>query len=310
MNVIYNLNEIKQPLNNPVLTIGNFDGVHRGHLVLFDKVKDIAKSINGQSVVMTFEPHPIKVMKPGNGPPLITPTKQKLKLISESGIGLILCISFTKEFASLSAQEFVKDILINTIGVKEVVVGYDYTFGSGRQGDTQFLKNMGEELGFKVHVVEPIHLNNTLVSSTSIRQIVQEGNLEEAKRLLGREYQISGTVTRGAGRGGKLLGIPTANLIPVDELIPKKGVYAVITELNGQKHFGVCNIGHNPTFGENAMSIETHILDFSEDILGKEFTIRFIRHLRSERPFKNAQDLSEQIGRDIKEARELFNLHE
>ena len=310
MKVIHDLDEIKEPLENPVLTIGNFDGVHKGHLVLFDKVKKIAKSINGQSVVMTFEPHPIKVMKPGNGPPLITPAKQKLKLISESGIDFIICIPFTKEFASLSARAFIKDLLMDKIGIKEIVVGYDYSFGKGRQGDTSLLRTMGHELGFKVHIVEPIYLNDTLVSSTTIRNIIQEGNLNEAKRLLGRDYEITGTVAKGAGRGGRLLGFPTANLIPVDELIPKKGVYAVIAELDGVEHYGVCNIGHNPTFGENAMSIETHILDFSKDILGKEFRIKFIYRLRDETTFKSAQELSEQIGKDISRARELFGLHE
>ncbi|MFC1533056.1 bifunctional riboflavin kinase/FAD synthetase [Thermodesulfobacteriota bacterium] len=310
MNIIKDLKEIKKPLKNPVLTIGNFDGVHRGHLALFEKVKKIALGIKGQSAVMTFEPHPIKVMKPGNGPPLITPTNQKLKLLSDVGIDVIFCIPFTKQFATISAQDFVRNILVDKIGIKEIVVGYDYTFGNKRQGDINLLRVLGEELRFKVHMVEPIRLNHTLVSSTSVRNLVQDGDIAEAKRLLGRDYQISGTIKKGAGRGDKLLGIPTANLIPVDELIPKKGVYAVKADLDDGSYFGVCNIGNNPTFGGNTLSIETHLLDFHKDILGKEFNIKFIHHLREEKNFGSPQELSDQIREDIKRARKLFDLHE
>ena len=310
MNAFYKFEEIGKPFKNPVLTIGNFDGVHKGHLALFDKVKTIAKKIDGQSVVMTFEPHPIKVMKPGNGPPLITPTKQKLKLIEEAGIDVIICIPFTREFASISAQDFVTDILVNRVGIKEIVVGYDYSFGSRRQGDINLLRDMGNELGFKVHMVEPIHLDGTLVSSTSIRDFVREGLISDARRLLGRDYQISGSVAKGAGRGSKLIGFPTANLIPVDELIPKKGVYAVQAVVDNKHYYGLCNIGHNPTFGNNALSIETHILDFSEDILGKELTIIFMYPLRGEKTFSGAKELAEQIKKDVFRTRKLFGLNE
>ena len=150
---------------------------------------------------------------------------------------------------------------MKAIGIKEIVVGYDYTFGNKRQGNIELLRTMGTELDFKVHMVEPVHLGKTLVSSTSIRQFVQDGELEKAKRLLGRDYQITGTVISGKDRGGKLLGYPTANIKPVDELIPKQGVYAVIITLDDKDYYGVCNIGRNPTFGNNGLSIETHIFD-------------------------------------------------
>ena len=189
MHVIYDLNELKRPLKNPALTIGNFDGVHRGHLALFDKVKERAKATDGQSVVMTFDPHPIKVMKPGNGPPLITPIEQKLELISNAGIDVIICLAFTPEFASISAEDFVQDILSDKLGVKEIVVGYDYTFGHKRQGDVSLLREMGDRLGFKVHLTDPVHLDDAVVSSTSIRKLVQQGNLPDAKKFLGRDYQ-------------------------------------------------------------------------------------------------------------------------
>jgi len=306
--IINDLTELKKPLQKPVLTIGNFDGVHKGHLVLFDKVQEIANAIGGQSVVMTFDPHPIKIMKPGNGPPLITLIKQKLRLISEAGIDVIFCLPFTRQFGSISGRDFVREILVEGIGVQEVVVGYDYTFGNKRQGNINLLKDMGKELGFKVHVVEPVYFGQTLVSSTSIRNLVRAGNLAEANRLLGRDYQISGVVIKGAGRGTKLLNIPTANLSPVDELIPKRGVYAVEVEMDAGRYYGVCNIGHNPTFGENPLSIEIHLLDFSGDILGKELAINFIKLLREERAFNAEGELAEQIMKDIKRARELFGL--
>lgn len=309
MSVITDLNELEKPLKNPVLTIGNFDGVHKGHLALFDKVKSIARDIEGQSVVMTFEPHPIKVVKPGNGPPLITPVEQKLKLIAASGIDVILCLPFNMEFAAISANDFVNELLVNKIGVKEIVVGYDYSFGAGRQGNIEFLKKMGGDLGFKVHVVAPIHLNGTLVSSTSIRNLVKEGNLPEAKRLLGRDYQITGIVKPGMGRGGKMLGFPTANLTPVDELIPKKGVYAVKAYIHDKEYNGVCNIGVNPTFGGTALSIETHVLDFSDDIVGEKFTIRFMRRLRAEKTFKSKEELADQIKNDVIKARKILEIN-
>lgn len=308
MTIIYDLEQIKKPLENPVLTIGNFDGVHRGHLALFEKVKERAKEIGGASVVMTFEPHPIRIMKPGNGPPLITLIDQKLNLISNVGIDVILCIPFTREFASISAKDFIQDLLVDKIGIREIVVGYDYTFGHKRQGDITLLKEMGDKLGFKVHVLGPVHIDDTLVSSTSIRKLVQEGRISEAKKFLGRDYQIAGSIITGANRGGKLLGFPTANLDPMDELIPNRGVYAVTVLLDDKTYQGVTNIGYNPTFGDNALSVETHLLDFSKDVVGKNIRINFIERLREEKTFSSVDELTEQIGKDVQRAREILKL--
>jgi riboflavin kinase/FMN adenylyltransferase len=310
INFINDIKEIKRPLKNPVLTIGNFDGVHRGHLAIFDKVKQIARAVNGQSVVITFDPHPVKVMKPGNGPLLITPIKEKIRLISDTGIDVIFCISFNKQFSAISARDFVKEILVDRIGVREIVVGYDYAFGRGRRGDIKLLRDMGKEFGFNVHVIEPIHLDKTLISSTYIRDLVLKGDLVEAKRLLGRDYQISGTIIKGTGRGADLLGVPTANIKTLDELIPKKGVYAVMVDMADGSYYGVCNIGNNPTFGTNPLSIETHLLDFNKDILGKEFTIRFLHWLREEKKFGSKEELADQMMKDITRSRELLDLHE
>ncbi|MBN1103199.1 MAG: bifunctional riboflavin kinase/FAD synthetase [Deltaproteobacteria bacterium] len=309
MNLIRDLETLSNPLRNAVLTIGNFDGVHRGHLALFDLVKQRAEAIDGRSAVMTFEPHPLKVIKKGNGPPIITATEQKLKLIRDAGIEVIFCIPFTIDFASISAETFVREVLVKRIGVKEVVVGHDYTFGRGRQGNLQLLQRMGQDLEFKVHLVGPVHINHTLVSSTSIRTLIREGNLQEAKRLLGRDFQVWGTVVKGANRGGRLLGFPTANLKPSDQLTPKPGVYAVSVDIEGEHHFGVTNVGYNPTFGDSALSVETHILDFSRDIVGQEIKLGFLHRLRDEKRYDSVKELTDQISQDIRDARHWFEEH-
>lgn len=307
MKIFNNLSSVPGQLHAPVLTIGNFDGVHKGHLVLFDKVKERAKAIGGHSVVMTFDPHPIKILKPGNGPPLITPTEQKKRLIEAAHIDALLCLPFSERFAAITAEDFVTEILVKNIGVREIVVGYDYRFGYQQQGNMDLLKTMGTTYDFKVHEIGPIQIEDLPVSSTSVRRFVQEGDLFKAKKLLGRNYQISGTVVSGKNRGGKLLGFPTANLEVLDELIPAGGVYAVTVFIDGRTYEGVTNIGYNPTFGENPLSVETHLLDFSDDLVGKEIRINFAQLLRKEKVFKNVQDLSKQISEDIKKARECFD---
>ncbi|MDY6878889.1 MAG: bifunctional riboflavin kinase/FAD synthetase [Thermodesulfobacteriota bacterium] len=305
--VISDLKQIKKPLANCVLTVGNFDGVHKGHVALFEMVKKRARSIGGISAVMTFEPHPLKVIRPGEGPPLITLTKQKIQLISDEKVDYIFCIPFTKEFAAISSRDFVKEILVGTIGIKEIIVGYDYTFGHKREGNIELLQKMGVDNGFAVHVVGPQHSDGRLISSTSIRKLVQEGRLEEARNLLGRDYQISGVVVKGKNRGGRLLGFPTANLDLIDELIPARGVYAVRTLIDGQWFEGVTNIGHNPTFGNGVFSVETHVLDFSGDLLGKTISVGFVKYLRKEKTFRTVDELAGQIHKDIEKARRLFS---
>jgi riboflavin kinase/FMN adenylyltransferase len=306
MQVILNLNELTEPLTNPVLTIGNFDGVHKGHLALFDKVKERAKAIGGQSVVMTFEPHPLKVMRPADGPRLITHTGQKLELIEKAGIDIIVCVSFDREFAAIPARDFIENILVQKIGIKEIVVGYDYTFGHNREGDINLLREIGNKRGFVVHLVGPIQIDQTLVSSTSIRRMIQEGRLAEAKVLLGRDFEVQGTVVKGHNRGGRLLGFPTANLNPHGELLPKRGVYAVKLVVDDVLYNGVTNVGYNPTFGDTGLTVETHVLGYSGDLLGKTIKVRFIERLRDEKTFKSLEELSDQIAQDIAHAKEVF----
>ena len=306
MHIIEDLRQLNEPLKNPVLTVGNFDGVHKGHMALFEKVKERTKAINGQSVVMTFDPHPTRVMRPDHAPPLITPVQQKLHLIEQAGVDVIFCLPFTREFARITAQEFVEDLLVRKIGIREIVVGYDYMFGRGRKGNIDLLRELGNHYKFKVHVVGPVHIGKNLVSSTSIRNLIMEGKLDQARQLLGRHYEVAGTVVRGKNRGARLLGFPTANLKLIDELTPKQGVYAVRVIFNNKQYMGVTNIGYNPTFGNGAFSVETHLLDFSGDLLGKTIRVQFIARLRDEKTFESIQALAEQIRQDIQIARGLL----
>jgi riboflavin kinase/FMN adenylyltransferase len=307
MTTTYTLDNLPEDIKNPVVTIGNFDGVHWAHQAILKKVIERAKHLNGTSVVITFEPHPIKVMSPKKARPLITLLEQKRELVTNQGINIILLIRFTREFAAIAAREFVKDILVDKLGIKEVVVGYDYAFGRRREGNIKLLKELGQQFNFKVHQVGPVYVGKSLVSSTSIRNLIIDGNVSEAKRLLGRNYQIRGEVIRGRDRGGPLLGYPTANLRLADELIPKEGVYLVTVDLDGKIHQGLTNIGYNPTFKDKTLSVETHILDLSADIVKKKIKINFLYRLRDEITFASAKELSQQISRDIKQAREFFS---
>jgi riboflavin kinase/FMN adenylyltransferase len=226
--------------------------------------------------------------------------------MEDAGMDVILCVPFTKAFADISPQNFVQDILVDRIGVKEIVVGYDYCFGHHRVGDIKLLQKMGKDLGFAVHIIDKILLDEIVVSSTTVRNLVQEGRLSEAENLLGRHYQVRGTVVRGKNRGGRLLGFPTANLELVDELTPKLGVYAVKVLINDEIYNGLTNIGFNPTFGNNVFSVETHILDFSGDLVGETIRVNFIERLRDEKPFKSVEELADQIRKDVLRARALF----
>lgn len=305
--IIRNLDELTTPLKSPVLTIGNFDGVHKGHLALFEKVRSRAAFLGGDSVVMTFDPHPLRVMKPGSAPPSITPTGLKLELIEAAGIRVIVCLPFSKSFAEISAERFIEDILVGRIGIKEIVTGYDYSFGRGREGDADFLRREGERLGFKVHQLGQVYVEDAPVSSTAIRSLVKQGLIPEANELLGSPFTIEGTVVRGRSRGAALLSFPTANLRTEAELIPGPGVYAVRVSIEGKIHQGVTNIGFNPTFGNTSLSIETHIINFSGNLQGASIRLIFVARLRDERRFPSVEALSQCISRDIEAARSVLD---
>jgi len=307
MELITDLAQITAPLNNAVLTIGNFDGVHLGHQALFRQVMGKAHSINGTSVVMTFEPHPIRVLNCGKHFRLITLYEQKAELIAATGIDTLICVPFTREFAATPARTFVKDILCDLIGMKGVVVGQDYSFGKKREGNISLLKEMGRAYGFEVIVSGWVEAGPRRISSTEVRNLVEEGQMAEARELLGRHYQVRGTVMRGRDRGGRLLGFPTANLRLTDELCPKGGVYTVTVEVEDKTYDGVANIGYSPTFDNGEFSIEAHILDFDQDIYDQPIRVNFIQRLRGEKRFSGPEALATQINKDVAQAREILS---
>ena len=307
MQTFIGLKDVRRSLRSPVITIGNFDGVHRGHQVLFQKLKERAKEINGESVVMTFHPHPLEVLFPGKGPLFITSHEQKLKLIAESGVDAAIVIPFDSEFSRLTAREFVSDVLVGIIGVRVIIVGHDYRFGRGREGDIDLLLQLGKEFGFDVEMVAGIRMDDEVVSSTVIRELILKGNVKRAGALLGRRYEIRGPVVAGRHRGGKLLGFPTANVCMPKQASPHTGVYVVEAEVNGKWYGGAANLGYNPTFGDSELCLEVHLFDFNEEIYGVAITVRFIDRLREEKRFSGPDELSAQIRKDVEKAKKILS---
>ena len=316
MKIIKGIENLKRSFRNPVVTLGNFDGLHLGHQQIFKRVKQEASKIRGQGVVITFEPHPLKVLAPEKFLPLLTPFKKKMMLIEKSGIEIVLCIEFSLTFSEISASEFIENILVEKVKVKKVIIGYNYHFGKGQRGDAQTLKDAGKVFDFDVEVVEPLRVGETIVSSSKIRNLIQRGEVEEASKLLGRNYPVIGKVVGGEKRG-QTLGFPTANLEISDELYPKTGVYAVEVVWHQKRFDGLANIGSNPTFsaqtskGGEPFLLEVHILGFNENIYGKEIEVYFKKRIRDEVRFESPSLLIEQIKKDIQWAKEnAFSRHE
>jgi len=310
MKIIEHIEDIDKPFTNAVVTIGNFDGVHIGHQSLFHEVVLKAARLEGTSVAMTFDPHPLRVLTNRRHPPLITLDEQKRELIASTELDVLIVVPFTQEFAAISARDFISELLVKRIGMQSVIVGQDYSFGKNREGDITLLENLGHELGFEVILADWIKStqhNEDRISSTRIRELVASGDIEKAQKLLGRYYQIRGTVVTGRNRGGKLLGFPTANLALQDELCPKAGIYAVTIEWKGQLYQGVANIGYSPTFDDHLFTVEVHILDFEQDIYGQKIKINFLKRIRDEIKFNSLDALSDQIRNDIVVARDLFS---
>lgn len=305
MKVYRGLHELEGKFRSPAITLGNFDGVHSGHGEIFRRLKKRAGEIGGEALIFTFDPHPAKVLRPELSPSIITPLSEKLRLIEEYGLDGIILADFNKEFAAQHPTSFVKDILHGKLGAKLVIIGHDFTFGKGKEGNIDSLISLGKEAGFSVEVVEPIRLDGEIVSSTRIRAMIKDGKVKEASRLLGRHHSIEGKVIKGHGRG-KPLGFPTANIDFQAELLPKYGVYAVKAQLGQRQLTGVTNIGIKPTFNDDEPSIETHIFDFDESIYGKDLKISFVNRVRDVRSFNNTQDLSDQIAKDIGKAKDLL----
>ena len=305
MRVIRSVHDFPAEFREAMVTIGNFDGVHRGHQRIFERVIESAKNVGAPSLAITFEPHPKKVIHPERHPFfLLTPLDEKLALIESCGIDAVLVINFNIEFARTTAGEFVRSILWNALRIKKIFIGYDYTFGKDREGNADFLRDRGAQLGFDIEQIEAVFIDNYVVSSTNVRLSILDGNVRLASRMLGRYYNISGTVVQGFRRGTGM-GFPTAN-IQAEKVIPRAGVYVIYAIIDGLRYEGVLNIGFNPTFGNEELSVEGHLFDFQGNIYGKKVTILFVDRLRDEMKFPSPQELAEQIAKDIERGKSIL----
>lgn len=308
--ITHDIQELEKTISASCLTIGNFDGVHVGHQQLIAKVCKRAKLKGLTSIVVTFDPHPLRVLVSKKTPPFITLNDQKLKLIQETGVDYTLCMPFTRKLAGLEPENFVQNCLVKNLKIKELIIGYDYAFGKGRRGNFALLKQLGEKYGFSVDQFPPVMLDGAIVSSTRIRDMVEEGRVWEARPLLGRFYRVEGKVISGKKRGGPLLGFPTANILLKDELFPQTGVYAVWAEIKDKVLPAVANIGYNPTFGNDYLSVEVHIFDFKENIYDQPVGVHFVQRLRSEIKFSGIDELKAQIEKDCFLGREILSTPE
>lgn len=286
------------------VTIGNFDGVHIGHQELLRRTVARAKTSGSQSVALTFSPHPVRFFSPNARFYEITSLDEKAAIIAGYGIDVLVVETFTGQVGGMLPAEFAREIIAGRLRAGHVVVGYDFTFGAKRTGTPKELELLGRELGFEVEVVPPLVRGGTIVSSTRIRDLLLAGRVREAEELMRRPYMLSGPVITGAGRGKKL-GFPTANIQFSQEIVPLPGVYVVDAEVEGVSRRSVANVGFNPTFGENSLGVEVHLLDFEGDLYGKRVTVRFRDRIRDERKFKSAADLVRQIEKDVRYAREM-----
>ncbi|GAB4484667.1 MAG: bifunctional riboflavin kinase/FAD synthetase [Thermodesulfovibrionales bacterium] len=307
MILITELSQLKQPLPGSVVTLGNFDGIHLGHQELIRMIIRRAQETGALSVVVTFRPHPLKILAPEKCPPLISIYEEKIRLIEQLGVDVLVKIPFSREFSSMSSRDFAQKILHDLLQAREIFVGYNYRFGRGREGTVQTLRHYGEEFGFLVNEVGQISLNGEEVSSSRVRALLAAGDVEHAGRLLGRPYAITGVVVKGDGRG-KTIGHPTANIAAKHEIIPANGVYAVKVLVRERLYDGVVNIGVRPTFETGRRTIEAFIFDFNEDVYGEEMTVSFYGKIREEVKFADASQLRERIGQDIREARTILSL--
>ncbi len=287
-----------------VVTVGTFDGVHRGHWAVLQEIRLRAKETGRRSVLVTFHPHPLQIVRPDHAPPLLTTPREKKEILAETGLDYAVFLNFNHILAEYSPYRFVEEILIGRLGVQELVIGYDHGFGKGRSGDVMTLQNIGLDFRFTVDVVSPILANEEPVSSTRIRKALLDRRVEDARRGLGRPYCFRGMVVRGEGRG-RSLGFPTANLWVPDsgKLIPPQGVYAVRAGMRRGMYAGAIHIGPRPTFRGSPPSVELHIMDFQENLYGEEIRVEFIQFLRDVKPFSSASALVEQLRADVDAAR-------
>jgi riboflavin kinase/FMN adenylyltransferase len=307
MRVISDLQELGEPLAPSVVTIGNFDGVHLAHQTLLRRVVEVARPQGARATAITFEPHPIKILAPDHAPKLLTPLRRKVELIAATGIDLLVVLPFTRELAHQSPLEFVRRVLVDPLHASSVHVGPNFRFGYRQSGDTEILEELGNQEGFRVEVLPMLCVRGDRVSSTRIRELLTEGDVHKANRLLGRPYSSRGPIVAGMGVGRKHT-VPTLNLAPIEEQLPKVGVYVTHTLLAGVLHDSVTNVGFKPTFGDHRLTVETFLLDFSGQIEEVDMEIEFLYRLRDEMKFQNPAILKVQIQEDARRALKFFRL--
>ncbi len=301
MRIVRTLESFPPDARPSVVALGVFDGVHLGHRAILETAVRHA-SAGDTSVACTFDPHPAEVLQPDRAPRPITTLDERLALIAETGIALTVVLPFTAALAAVEPDTFVRDILVERLGAREIVVGFNHRFGRGARGDTGLLRELGERLHFHTEVVPPTDVDGAPVSSSAIRSALQRGDVESAARMLGRPYFVSGEVVQGDARG-RTLGFPTANIAAERAVLTPPGVYACRLEIGSTLYPAVLNAGVRPTFGEKAFTLEAHVLDFSGDLYGRSVRLEFVRHIRDERKFSGIEALKAQIAADVHAAR-------
>ena len=303
LHISHNLDSL---VTKSIVTIGNFDGVHRGHTEIFRHLKQVSCAQGLPSVVVTFDPHPLTILAPGSAPPLITTHAQKAALIDAAGIDCLAVIDFNLSFSRMSAESFVREVLCGALGMLHIIIGHDYAFGRDRQGNFETLSRLGIEHNFTLEDLEPVGDGDTVFSSSLVRRRVSSGDMPGAAEILGRYHSVAGRVTHGREIGAKL-GFPTANIVTPNELIPPDGVYAVVAAFEGSCYQGACNIGSNPTFGGRDRTIEVFLFDFSGKLYDRELEIWFVQRLRDVRKFPDAGSLVDAITQDVAESRAILS---
>jgi len=307
MKVIYGIGKVDKTFKEAVLAIGVFDGLHIGHQKLIKAAVRRARKIGTPAIVMTFSPHPVQVLHPDSYLPFIVSLPHRLKLIEQLNVEACIVVRFTKQFSRLTAEQFIKKYLVERIRPQEIFVGGDFCFGQRREGTALYFKNAGRKYGFKVNAVSPVKVGGKKVGSSHIRRLITQGKLDVAKRFLGRNVSVIGKVVKGDGRG-EILGFPTANICPENEMILPFGVYAVRVMVDNKNFIGMANVGRRPSFRKNKsrMNIEAHIFDFKKSLYGKEIMIEFIKKIRNERAFDLPRAMTAQLARDEIKSRAIL----
>ena len=308
MKIIRYLKNIILPKKKRYIALGVFDGVHLGHQKLIKLTVDKAKKNDGISIIATFDPHPDIIINPKSNVFLLTTLEERISLIKDSDVDVFLIIKFNKTMSKMSPEDFISKILVDSLQVKELFVGFNYKFGFRGKGNTDILREYSKIYKFKTHILKPIAANNTIISSTRIKDYIKSGEIGKAKKILGHDITISGRVISGKGRGRKLLNFATANIeTPSDKILPVNGVYLVEIKIDNKKYYGLMNIGIKPTFKETERTIEVHIINFNKKIYNEKVIVNILQKIREEKYFSNTNLLKKQIENDILIAHKIIN---